>query len=285
MYTVAPYERRHRQAVLDLIFYSTRAHIHLDWHDVGSWVETPQAITHLAWHDNDLAGIVALSVPVFQTAWLRLAGVSNPAPGHQVIPALWDSLVPLMTAQGCQTVHVLLVEDWLLKYIKDLGFEYREHIITLRRSGAHLPSINIHNIRIRSADHDDLATITAIDQTAFSSPWQMSAVEIRQAMRVATSATVALLDNTIVGYQISTLQNRNGHLARLAVHPRYQGQGIGAIIVHNLLERFLRRGIRTVTVNTQSGNLRSQRLYARFGFTRNSYDLPVWSIVASPPIR
>jgi RimJ/RimL family protein N-acetyltransferase len=31
-----------------------------------------------------------------------------------------------------------------------------------------------------------------------------------------------------------------------------------------------------VTVNTQSGNRRSQRLYHHYGFRRNGYDLAVW---------
>jgi RimJ/RimL family protein N-acetyltransferase len=34
--------------------------------------------------------------------------------------------------------------------------------------------------------------------------------------------------------------------------------------------------VRSLTVNTQASNHRSQRLYLRYGFERNGYDLGVW---------
>ena len=43
-----------------------------------------------------------------------------------------------------------------------------------------------------------------------------------------------------------------------------------------MLRHFWRRGVYGVTVNTQDSNLASQRLYAKFGFARTGYDLPVW---------
>jgi RimJ/RimL family protein N-acetyltransferase len=33
-----------------------------------------------------------------------------------------------------------------------------------------------------------------------------------------------------------------------------------------------------MSVNTQAHNLASQRLYRHFGFRRNGYDPPVWSL-------
>jgi ribosomal protein S18 acetylase RimI-like enzyme len=64
----------------------------------------------------------------------------------------------------------------------------------------------------------------------------------------------------------------------LAVTPEAQGKGIGSALVADALRRFFRRGIYTMTVNTQANNHRSQRLYHLFGFERNGNDLPVWSI-------
>jgi ribosomal protein S18 acetylase RimI-like enzyme len=88
--------------------------------------------------------------------------------------------------------------------------------------------------------------------------------------------TVAERDSAIIGYQLSTLYFDGGHLARLAVHPSAQGGGVGAALLHDLIQRFMRRGVGSITVNTQASNTRSQRLYQRFGFERNGYDLPVW---------
>jgi ribosomal protein S18 acetylase RimI-like enzyme len=80
----------------------------------------------------------------------------------------------------------------------------------------------------------------------------------------------------MVGYQLSTTFRSTGHLARLAVLPSMQGQGVGSALLDDMIRRFGRHDILTVTVNTQSGNYRSQRLYHHYGFRRNGYDLPVW---------
>ena len=57
-------------------------------------------------------------------------------------------------------------------------------------------------------------------------------------------------------------------LARLAVHPQVQGQGIGYALVYDTLDQFSRRGVLRVTVNTQNNNLASLALYARAGFRK-----------------
>ena len=75
---------------------------------------------------------------------------------------------------------------------------------------------------------------------------------------------MAELDKRIVGYQISTLYQDGAHLARLATIPEMQGMGIGGALVGEMIEHFLRRGITTLTVNTQRSNQQSQRLYQRF---------------------
>jgi hypothetical protein len=45
-----------------------------------------------------------------------------------------------------------------------------------------------------------------------------------------------------------------------------------------LRARYYTRRVRSLTVNTQLSNLRSQRLYSAYGFRRNGHDLPVWTV-------
>ena len=59
--------------------------------------------------------------------------------------------------------------------------------------------------------------------------------------------------------------------------PLYNRPDRRALLI-DLLRRFERRSVRAMTVNTQSSNLRSQRLYTGFGFERTGYDLPVWTV-------
>ncbi len=62
----------------------------------------------------------------------------------------------------------------------------------------------------------------------------------------------------------------------MAVDPREQGMGVGGALLGGALRHFARRGLFAMTVNTQSRNERSQRLYLRAGFRHNGYNMPVW---------
>ena len=115
--------------------------------------------------------------------------------------------------------------------------------------------------------------------------WQSAFLLTKSGERIAIvghfdSANLYELDvyTQIIGYQVCTLYRDGAHLARLAVHPGYQGRGIGSVLLNDVLRRFFKRRVYTMTVNTQVSNHRSQHLYQRYGFERNGYDLPVWSI-------
>ena len=112
----------------------------------------------------------------------------------------------------------------------------------------------------------------------------MSAAEMRQALRRAASFTVLVEGNKIHGFQITQGGAANAHLARLAVSPGRQGQGLGALLLGNLIGRLRRRAIVDLTVNTQEHNCRSLGLYRRFGFRRNGQDYSVWSQQLAPAV-
>jgi GNAT superfamily N-acetyltransferase len=276
--TTTPYERRHRQAVLDMLFRSFHVHTHLDWHEASEWLDTQDALIRLAWEDQRLTGMMATSIPLNATCWIRVAAVQDWLPPQGVLETLWASIRAELRARGVQSVSILIINDWLLNYVGALGFRYEELVVTLQRSGRTLPTPRPPTVAttIRAAELQELKTIADIDQAAFPPPWQMTLNDLRQAHRISASCTVALVDGAIAGYQLSTLFRDSAHLARLAVLPALQDRGIGAALLDDLIRRFLRRGIQSMTVNTQKDNFRSQHLYRRYNFARNGYDLPVW---------
>jgi [ribosomal protein S18]-alanine N-acetyltransferase len=274
--TVTPFQRRYREDVRDLLFRTYRMHSHLDWYDTDQWLETDDVPMRLAWAGGRLAGFMAASQPLNNTSWIRLAAVADDIQPQPVMTHLWDALVDDLRARAVRTVALLVLRDWVVHYLSPHGFHYVEDIVTLRRAMQSLPDAPRPPLNIRVSTPDDINIIAAIDQAAFAPPWQLSLPELRQAQRVSAICTVAERDGEIIGYQLSTLYFDGGHLARLAVQPFAQGNGIGAALLHDLIQRFMRRGVGSITVNTQASNTRSQRLYQRFGFERNGYDLPVW---------
>lgn len=274
--TITPYQRRHLQAIRDLLFHSIHVHSHLDWLDSDQWLETGDTITQLAWQRGRLIGMVAVSAPLNGSTWIRLAAVSDYSDPESTLGVLWDSLVPQLKELGVHTIGLLIVNDWIVRFASALGFQYAEEIITLARHGKYIPPPLPNRPRIRVAEVHDIPRLAAVDQAAFGPPWQMSQYDLRQAYRTASSCTVAIRDDHILGFQISTFFFDGAHLARLAVHPTAQNQGVGGALLGDLLERYARRGIHMMTVNTQESNVQSRRLYQRFGFEPNGYNLPYW---------
>jgi ribosomal-protein-alanine N-acetyltransferase len=277
--TITPYTRRERHLVHDLIFRNSYVHTHLDWQDTDQWLESAASPMCLAWQYGRLVGAMAASLPLDETCWIRLAALNDYGDRRAIFDLLWRSLSAELRGLGIKTVALLILRDWLEPFALSLGFSHIEDVITLRRADRALPDIAVPpDLSLRPVREDDLPAVTRIDQAAFLPPWQMTAGEIRQAVKAAAYCTVALRHEALVGYQISTVYFDGAHLARLAVMPEMQGAGIGAALLLDDLRRFARRGVYSMTVNTQSGNTRSQRLYERYGFQRNGYDLPVWML-------
>ncbi|NJR12620.1 GNAT family N-acetyltransferase [bacterium] len=159
-----------------------------------------------------------------------------------------------------------------------------EDVVTLYRNAMALPPLtDAANIQVRDAYLEDAPLLLHFDHLAFAPPWQMPLEDLRQAVRQAASATIISWQGEPLGYQISTRHHGSGHLARIAIHPNGQGRGLGAALLDDTLRRFLRRGVRSVTVNTQASNTRSQHLYERYDFRRNGFDLHVYSTDLMPP--
>lgn len=276
--TIAPYQRKHRTAAQDLLVHNYHVHTHLDWYDVDEWLGSTGSPVRVALQGSRLVGLLGASAPLNGAVWVRLAAVRDHHLTQEILRALWNDLTPELRALGAAQAAMLLLRDWPEAYLPALGFEYLEHIVTLRRSDAREPAEEAApGCIVRHAREEDIAAITAVDHAAFAPPWQMTAGELARAERSSAYSTVALdPQGALLGYQMSTLYFDGAHLARLAVHPQTQDHGVGRFLVSNMLRQFWRRGVFGVTVNTQDSNAASQRLYTRLGFARTGYDLPVW---------
>lgn len=273
---VVAYERKYRDEILSLMFYSRYTHTHLDWYKAGNWLDLDQKIVLLAFDGDHLAGVIGISEPLNGATWMRMVIIAQGYDPMLIMGFLWEQLrVTLMRMQVDKTA-ILVINPWIARFLPALGFNYIENVVTMHRSPQSVPPEPITSVVLRNGYLEDLHAIMAVDHAAFAPPWQMSATDMRLSQRQAASCTVATMDNRIVGYEIATRHHTNGHLARLAVHPNQQGQHVGQHLLNDLLQRFAKRGVKVMTVNTQESNIRSQRVYENYGFMRNGFDLPVW---------
>lgn len=276
--TITPYKRQYRQQVEDLLFFSNYIHTQLDWQPVEDWLNSEQAIIRLGWEDQQLVSIIGATTPLDGASWIRLVAVLSRDYQYTILQELWSDLVQTLRAHNTQTVSCLVLDDWLVNLFPEWGIAYHDEIITLQRSGHMLPPITYPiGLTLRTTEPNDIDDLIRIDHAAFNPPWQNLDEDIRLSRKQGSVTTLALIDHQPVGYQISTLYHAGGHLARLAVLPEWHGKQIGGALISELVTQLLRRNVRRLTVNTQASNTKSLRLYQKFGFLPNQFNMPVWT--------
>ena len=66
--------------------------------------------------------------------WLRLAAVADDMQPAPVLHALWAALQPELNELGIRQIAVLILRDWIVRHLPEIGFTYAEDIVTLRRA-------------------------------------------------------------------------------------------------------------------------------------------------------
>ncbi|QLQ06341.1 MAG: GNAT family N-acetyltransferase [Anaerolineae bacterium] len=98
--------------------------------------------------------------------------------------------------------------------------------------------------RLRGPRTDDIDALLALDTLAFEPPWRLTRSDLIGFMLTGGHFVVAELDGRPMGYAFSDVHLEVGQLARLAVHPARQRQGIGSQLLTDSLAfcRALGRG-------------------------------------------
>src|SRR5690606_18588287 len=99
---------------------------------------------------------------------------------------------------------------------------------------------------------------------------------LQAAFAACSYNTVALMDHRIVAYQMTAANFYTSHLARLAVHPSAQKKALGLRLTLDAIQETAARGGTEMTVNTQTNNAESLRLYYQLGFSQHGKLIPVF---------
>jgi ribosomal protein S18 acetylase RimI-like enzyme len=168
--------------------------------------------------------------------------------------------------------------DWLAPLLKASGFEHTNDVIFLEWEEISPPPIPPHTGILRNMKPEDIPVLAYVDHRAFDPVWAYSAHLIRIAFDQAAHATVIDCQGVPVAYQITTVSWHGAHIARLAVDPDWQGQGMGKALVADALQHFNQHRSMRVTVNTQVDNVKSQRLYRSLGFVPDGIRHPFYEL-------
>jgi ribosomal-protein-alanine N-acetyltransferase len=280
------------QEITALLRYAAYAHLHADWHYPGDWLGNSGFVVaeknaneshdrtladRLFGSDNKLRACLAVAADPPPAAWVRVAAVSDSVAAPELLAAMFADLHDRLINSSVTTINWLLIETWPAAWLEELGFTIENYVETFIKHDGETPVIReISGLLIRPVMNEDLPTLEQIEAEAFEPLWRHSAHSLSLAQRQALSFDVAEYHGAVVGYQFSTPVESGVHLARMTIQPAFQKSGIGTQLLAHTCAEYSRLGFENVTLNTQSDNLASQKLYRRFGFQPNGQRFPVW---------
>jgi ribosomal protein S18 acetylase RimI-like enzyme len=278
---VRPARSIDKQKIANLIHFETHVHRHLDWRNPLDWINhQPYLILEKG---TDLLATLACPPDPPGVAWIRLFAAAYLISTNEAWDALWNQALEQLTEERVKKVAVIPLQNWFQELIHSKGFSPTIQVITMMWKSRNLPPPKqVKHVTIRSMTLGDINNIATLDSIAFNPLWCNSRYSLESAFRQAAIATVVDLNGLIIGYQISTSNQMGGHLARLAIHPDYQGSGIGYLLLHDLLSQFERRGACQVSVNTQQDNSISLGLYEKAGFEQTGEEFQVFELNLNP---
>ncbi|MFN2152355.1 MAG: GNAT family N-acetyltransferase [Anaerolineales bacterium] len=278
---VRPAVPQDQHQIANLMFFESHVHRHLDWRAPLEWLGFP-----CYWVVEEAGRVLAvLACPQDPpgVAWVRLFAHAKQLALNDAWKALWGVAQKEIEKQGGATVALIAMHQWLSNLLSKEDFTHTQNIVMLEWKGTEIPEASVPaGIAIRSMQPEDLPEVAELDAAAFKPLWQNTLDALERALPQATSAIVMEDARGLVGYQISTANPFGAHLARLAVRPDAQRQGLGSLIVTDLIRRLKKKGIARLTVNTQSDNLSSLALYAKMGFIVTGEKFPVYCYQVLP---
>lgn len=111
----------------------------------------------------------------------------------------------------------------------------------------------------------DLRGVLRIEEAVYPQPWSHRLFAEELAQRKSRAYRAAWVGRAIVGFAGQMLIDDESHVNNIAVDPAWQGRGLGAAVLLDLVRTALGRGARHLTLEVRVGNEPALALYRRFG--------------------
>ena len=254
-----------RPSVMQLARRAARVHSRLEIGDTGDWLDGYPFL--LATAGGRLLGFILCTLYHSRRAWLRGVGLVDDWPMRAYLETLLPPTLDRLRSQEITSLVYIGNDRWLTDpLLRDWDFSIQNSVVTYTKKDLSIPTRGNQQVHVRPAHSGDLPALVALDEAAFDPLWRNASQTFAHALENLPYFVVAELAGQTVGYLFSSLQGNIGRLIRVAVHPDYQGHGIGARLLAEAIEFFRTEKVKVVTLNTQKDNAVSQRLYRHFGF-------------------
>ncbi|MCM1306285.1 MAG: ribosomal protein S18-alanine N-acetyltransferase [Bacteroides sp.] len=113
---------------------------------------------------------------------------------------------------------------------------------------------------------EHLPQMAEIEKEAFDEPWTVG-MFLPELEDPNAYYMVGVLDGEVICYGGFHKVLDEGQIANIAVRSDMRGQGLGRLLMQNLLELAKREGVKRITLEVKDTNERAVNLYKSLGFT------------------
>ena len=126
---------------------------------------------------------------------------------------------------------------------------------------------------VRSFQLADYQPVTELLETVLSEECYEQTMEAfaRQLSWDSELVLVAAVNDEIAGIMIGTIDKGSGYYYRIAVHPKYQRQGIGKQLIASLRQRFTQRNVTKIMITADEHNEPILSLYESLGYVASDF--------------
>jgi [ribosomal protein S18]-alanine N-acetyltransferase len=124
-------------------------------------------------------------------------------------------------------------------------------------------------IKIKPLTEEKLVQVLELDDLCFGGLWSLDGYkrEIESPNSCLLILTINISQSEkVIGLGCFWAILEEAHLTILAIHPDFQGQGLGKLLLGNLLEEAEKRNLERATLEVGENNKKALNLYQKFGF-------------------
>lgn len=133
---------------------------------------------------------------------------------------------------------------------------------------------NVKTMRVRTMTREDVEPVYKLSCESFSEPWSLESIS-KEVDNPVAIYKVAEEAGQVIAFGGMWQVIDEGEIINIAVQKDYQRQGIGQLILKQLIEESKARGIVLMHLEVRAGNTAAQQLYQKLGFksiaVRKSY--------------
>lgn len=135
----------------------------------------------------------------------------------------------------------------------------------IRKAQAEVEYSHRNPINIRLMGLEDIDQVHGIENLCFAIPWSLDSFKAEMENSMALYL-VAEVGGRIAGYAGLWQIIDEGHITNVAVHPGFQGMGIGEKLMKELIEESKKRCLNSMTLEVRINNLPAINLYKKLKF-------------------